>query len=40
MTIDEKLKSITAKAFLIGFILGIISVLGVAVVIVKNGWFK
>lgn len=40
MTTDEKLKGITVKAFLIGLILGILSVLGVAVVIVKNGWFK
>lgn len=40
MTIDKKIKDITAKAFLIGLILGILSVLGVAVVIVRNGWFK
>lgn len=37
---EEKIKDITAKAFLIGLILGMLTVLGVAVVIVKNGWFR
>lgn len=36
----EKMKKIAGKTFLLGLLTGIIAMLGMAVVIVKNGWFK
>ncbi len=37
---SDEVNKIALKALATGFILGIITMLGMAVVIVKNGWFK
>lgn len=36
----EKIQEIARKTFLLGLLTGIIAMLGMTIVIAKNGWFK